>query len=101
MSENDVIKVMMKSLLWSYNTVCAITALGRLCGSMGEVNQGEDWHRGGTQVSARMPRTCDFVKSFFPCWEAERLETFHSREKGRLQCSFKRVRHVGHSETSF
>lgn len=47
MSENDVIKVMMKSLLWAYiilsvltDRLFSITGLRRLCGSMGEVNQG-------------------------------------------------------------
>ena len=79
----------------------SISGLGRLYGSMGEVNQGEDCHRRGTQVPARAPRTCNFMKSSFPCWEAERLKAFHSREKGRLKCSFKGVRHVRYSETSF
>lgn len=61
MSENNIIKVMIKSVLWPImlsvlsDRVASISGLGKLCGNMGEVNQGGALHREGLRHQTGCP----------------------------------------------
>lgn len=61
MNENNIIKVMIKSVLWPImlsvlsNRVASISGLGKLCGNMGEVNQGGALHKEGLRYQTGCP----------------------------------------------
>lgn len=62
MSENNIIKVMIKSVLWPImlsvlsDRVASISGLGKLCGNMGGgVNQGGALHREGLRYQTGCP----------------------------------------------
>lgn len=61
MSENNIIKVMIKSVLWPImlsvlsDRAASISGLGKLCGSMGEVSQGGALHREGLRYQKGCP----------------------------------------------
>lgn len=61
MSENNIIKVMIKSVLWPImlsvlsDRVASISGLGKLCGNMEEVNQRGALHREGLRYQTGCP----------------------------------------------